>query len=406
MNTNKSNRSRQKPSDTSPTPNNVKERKEPEDDQQATWPPSSRASSLPSAGRSGGQSLPPANAPEPRGSTGYSRPQAARSHGRWRPRTGRSPAPAYQASAPDPRRPPPSPHARGSDAPTEKPAPPRVYRAPSSPHSVTADGDHPSQRGPEPPRPTRAPPAPRPARPPPASARPPAPVGRRRCRLRPRGPACSPSTARPRPGPAATPARGPHLRGRIAGSARALPGPRAAAARRLGLRLGLRLRPLSAARSPASSPGQPGLSAPSAPGAAPAAGAGCGLRRCSPTTRHPIGPARAAPPSNAPCDWLTSRSGGGGARAAKGRVRAEAPPAAAADQRGPLWVRSRWPPARSGGSGTTGRLGGSVETAGRGRTGLVAEADGPAVPAASALSELLVVAGQTRGGPLQARCPG
>lgn len=60
--------------------------------------------------------------------------------------------------------------------------------------------------------------------------------------------------------------------------------------------------------TPARCPGPPGLPPPqpSALSAAPAAGAGCGLRRRSPTTHHPIGPAVAAPSSNTSYDWLAT----------------------------------------------------------------------------------------------------
>lgn len=115
------------------------------------------------------------------------------------------------------------------------------------------------------------------------------------------GPAAPPGAPGPTAAPRAPPppwSRGPHLRGELQ-AACGFPGPSAAASRRLQLRLGLRLRPCPR-RSPTRSSRPPGLSAPSAFGTALASGAGCGLRRCSPTTRHSIGPAHAAQPSNAP----------------------------------------------------------------------------------------------------------
>ena len=67
---------------------------------------------------------------------------------------------------------------------------------------------------------------------------------------------------------------------------------------------------------------QPRPARPPAPSAlltAPAARAGCGLRRRSPSTRHPIGPALTAPPSNPCCYWLGAGGAAGRGRGGEGR---------------------------------------------------------------------------------------
>lgn len=68
--------------------------------------------------------------------------------------------------------------------------------------------------------------------------------------------AAGPWASRRAPRPAAAPGRGPHLRGESR-AVRGLPGPSAAAARRLPLRIGLRLRPLCAAHSRLAAPARP-----------------------------------------------------------------------------------------------------------------------------------------------------
>lgn len=176
-------------------------------------------------------------------------------------------------------------------------------------------------------------------------------------RLQARRPGLESLSRRRAAGPAAAaPARGPHLRGE-SGAARGLPGLSVAAARRLQPRLGLRLRPCPP-RTPARSSSPPGLSAPSALGTSPASGAGCGLRRGRPATCHPIGPARAAQSSNAPCDWLASgrRGDRGGACRTWGEAaaadRGDLPPRPRPPRREQSVWRDRWAGRQRGNGGT------------------------------------------------------
>lgn len=131
--------------------------------------------------------------------------------------------------------------------------------------------------------------------------------------------------------------------------------------------------------------------APSALLTAPAARAGCGLRRRSPPTHHPIGPALAAPPSNPCCYWL----GAGGARGAGPRRRGARPERAGLPPVGRVGLRppSPW----SCGQGGVQRVG----TAARRPTCLVAETGRAGVPAAPAhpkpLGHSFIVDGQALG---------
>lgn len=131
---------------------------------------------------------------------------------------------------------------------------------------------------------------------------------------------CPPSTAAPalRLLRARRPrrARGPHLRGE-SGAARSFPGPsaaRASPAARAGLR------PLAAAhtrRLPQPS-ASPALSP--QPSARPRRPAGCGLRRCSQTTKSSIG-LNAPPPSSITlCYWSILSKGLGRGRAGSWEV--------------------------------------------------------------------------------------
>lgn len=184
-------------------------------------------------------------------------------------------------------------------------------------------------------------PAQRGPRPPPASFRPPGPPG-----LAAAGPAARPGVPGPlrrAPGPSAAACVRASPQGRIANSARA-PDPSAA----VGPGCGSTLCP-PRAPYPQPPPAQPlrPLSA------APASRAGCGCRRCSATTCHPIGPARAHRQATRPAI--------GGPRA-RGGDEGAGPSTAAGAALGTLPPLLCTPPSGGGGSGG---LGGSVGMAGR-----------------------------------------
>lgn len=132
---------------------------------------------------------------------------------------------------------------------------------------------------------------------------------------------CPPSTAAPvlRPLRARRPRRapGPHLRGE-SGKAHSFPGPSAAAASPAA-RAGLR--PLAAAQprrlqQPSSSPALNPH-----PSTRPRRQAGCGLQRCGPTIRNPIGLNALLPSSITPYYWSISSKGQARRRAGPRRWR-------------------------------------------------------------------------------------